>query len=257
MSAQQHAGDGFKPMTVSVLRDNSTQRVVFMETTKDFVEALGACMHASVGSLAQFVEDQLDSETADLGSARVMRSLCNLRDDIWEGNKDSMLPSKTVSMANDTPAKLPCPLCSLKNEFPTEWQQLGWGGQRYGANRCQLCGGSYGNGPGCTVYHCQSCQQNEATYRQQLVNQSRSNTQIAQFKPKPTPAFEKTVRFIVTDSLEVFENSSIKALEILSKKKTDLSHISTEQVSLTKSIFQRIIACMLLNHTETLTVALA
>ena len=68
-----------------------------------------------------------------------------------------------------------------------------------------------------------------------------------------TPQFKDTVKFIVTNQLQVFENSSIKSLEIMSKERISLEDMHTESIEASEDDLRKMCGLLLQNSKDILT----
>lgn len=67
------------------------------------------------------------------------------------------------------------------------------------------------------------------------------------------PKFKDTVKFLVDNDLQVYENSTIKALEIMGKMKVEMHDIQPTSVSLSKDVMRALLVGMLKNSRSILT----
>lgn len=72
-------------------------------------------------------------------------------------------------------------------------------------------------------------------------------------KAPKLPQFKDTVKFLVDNELQVFENSSVKALQLLSVAQVNLADITTEERSVTKDEVNKLVAHMFFNSKAILT----
>jgi hypothetical protein len=295
MAAKRSASERFAavPSVVSFQADllcDGQNNVVYMEANSDFVEALSQAMHMSVGGLAL----SMQRFEADIGPVHVIKGLQGLRDELWDGDKAAMLPA-TASMTSttktkDKPPATSCQLCQqmdgadgegferyLTNQFarpgntsvtilvanppnlrggipipgvelprgPTNFQQI---------PACLICQRD-AKIPDCRRCHCTHCSRRAQTFFQQY---QRSGMQVARVETDavPKPAIKSTVKFIVTNKLEVFENSSIRAIQLLGKAGVALDQIQTRSVAISQEQFKMMLGCMLLNSDTILTTCL-
>ncbi|EDQ88455.1 uncharacterized protein MONBRDRAFT_37407 [Monosiga brevicollis MX1] len=243
-----------EPIFVELLRNAKTGNIVYMETTQAFVEALGAVMHEPVGAVAQRFDG------LELGITRVATHLFALRDDLWHGKKKNMIPSSIEWKADDEELS-PCELCRLRAKFPRGWLDHGYASKDVHAKgeRCKLCNNSctYGqtnSDASMCMEHCFNCRKSRsARLGSELQAQGLDRVLATCSRTPSRPQFVRTVKFIVTDSLQVFENSSIKALQLLGAAKADLSQLETISVQVDRDRFAQLLSYMLLNDTHALT----
>lgn len=236
--------------------------VVYMECDHDLVAHLSAALHLPVGAIAR----EMSEVGPDLGIVKFGGSIANLRDAVWHGNKASMLPGNcppsttTVKVQRlQTPAVPDC-LCGTGVFNPVQHQH--W-------SNCRLCQkvdqAQYGGG-GYPGYHtqemvqvcskCGSCDECTTKIYQgarkgvKLVDDRSALARVE--KSTSLPKFEKTVKFLVDNSLCVFENSSVKALQLLSASQVNIADIQTEARQVTTSEARLLLAHLMFNSSTIL-----
>eukprot|EP00730_Choanoeca_flexa_P006399 TRINITY_DN12147_c0_g2_i4.p1 TRINITY_DN12147_c0_g2~~TRINITY_DN12147_c0_g2_i4.p1 ORF type:complete len:291 (+),score=73.77 TRINITY_DN12147_c0_g2_i4:368-1240(+) len=172
------------------------------------------------------------------------------------GSKDKMLP-EAASLSRDTSKPhTNCNLCKQVQTDPTfeRWMQQHCPSR--GANFCCVCQQQLqynGPAPDCLASHCANCHTNYNTYVQRCRQQFGMQVVAASDTTPTTPALKPTVKFLVTNELEVFENSTIKAIQLMSKANVQLDRARTVTVTITEAKFKMMLACMLLNSKTILT----
>jgi hypothetical protein len=196
-----------------------------------------------------------------------MRALGGIREGLWKGGQKH-LPKATLNAdgaRDEEEAPIECPVCRLQNDFgSTAWQQLSnqYSPAQFGYHLAYGHGGgqcwcqSGGVRRSCGL-HCPNCDAQIPTYRSQLQQFARQGGQQLAVRQPTTlklPVFEKTVRFLVTNKLEVFENSSIKALQIMGAHSVDLAAIETVHTQINGARFRKMLGMMLLNNDAILSI---
>eukprot|EP00043_Microstomoeca_roanoka_P028029 m.16698 g.16698 ORF g.16698 m.16698 type:complete len:273 (-) comp8132_c0_seq1:531-1349(-) len=252
-----------------VLRRRSTGEVIYIEVTHELVKHLAGVMHASVGGLAQ----SLERVAPDLGIVTITSHLKKLRSELWNGNKEKMIPAQAFEKGSPQfappPSSSECIACELDELYGSDlaslFGQQGYNGM-YGTNLCVCCSSQPVQGGVCGRHLCHNCQR-RSDVRAQLEKklqtagfhiQRQSSEQALQLVLRSAssgvrPNFQPTVRFIITNKLEIFENSSIKAIEIMGKLKVDMQDIETETVAINFSKFREMLGYLLLNSDHILT----
>jgi len=193
-----------------------------------------------------------------------MKGLQGLREELWDGVKADMLP-KEASMAQQDCVKpqSSCLFCQQMEadagfaQYMSRMYPIG----NYTMQPQMCCLGHSGRikftdclPPHQAQPHCQQC--NDVL--QAVLTQSRQSglqdvACVADVPKTSTPAIKSTVKFIVTNKLEVFENSSIRAIQLLGQAGVALDKIQTKTVTINQAQFKMILACMLLNSDSILT----
>ena len=234
--------------------------VVYMEANNDFVEALSQAMHMSLGGLAL----SLQRYQADIGPVYVMNGLQGLRDELWDGDKGDMLPKKASMARQERQAevKTSCQLCQqlqadagfaayMLQTYPTA---------NYAHHVSYCCLGHSGRVKSADCLpayqarrHCQLCNQQVQAFLQAYRQSGMQVARVADVPKGATPAIKSTVKFIVTNRLQVFENSSIRAIQLLGQAGVALDRIQTKTVTISQDRFKMMLGCMLLNSDSILT----
>lgn len=177
----------------------------------------------------------------------------------------AMIPASGSISGESRPARDQCAVCQAKTTHGSGFESYlsQTYEQRY-ANRnprlCSHCGQRKTLTECCGLY-CTQCTANSAQHvlnYQAQVRQGYSYGTVSTIAKSTTqatslPAFQKTVKFLVTNSLEVFENSTIKAIEIMGKAKVEISDIETGSEVIDSEVFSSFLVGMLLNSKNILT----
>jgi hypothetical protein len=236
--------------------------VVYMECDHDLVAQLSAFLHLPIGTLG----NQLKQSAAQLGIVHFASSIAGLRSAVWDGKKESMLPSDRPPTSGKVKAQrmvanMPPKLCLCETGVNVQHGNIGNG-------VCRICHGGrrtqaeyYGGRPQSTTgsicatcQTCPSCAKAIFTHAQNHVTLADDSAALEKRDKAPSlPAFKDTVKFLIDNQLRVFENSSVKALQLLSAARVDLSDIVTEERVVTKAEIGHLVAYMLFNSDKILT----
>ena len=237
-----------------VRKGNGT--VVYMECDHDLLAQLSAFLHLPIGTLGA----QLSPTAPALGLVKFGCSIAGLRDAVWDGKKQGMLPN------NRPPASSAA--VKLKTEAVPKCLCAAGVQSQQSNGYCNFCGNQF---RAAVVRHrrqqrsqralCQTCQVCEDC-TQKIFQSARKGVELVEdplalavfFDKAPKlPQFKDTVKFLVDNELRVFENSSVKALQLLSAAQVNLADITTEERSVTKDEVNKLVADMLFNSKAILT----
>jgi hypothetical protein len=76
---------------------------------------------------------------------------------------------------------------------------------------------------------------------------------VATYTPSVVPKFMSTVKFILDNELHIFENSSLKALEMMGRMKVDMQDIETETCEVCLETLEEMMKLMMRNSKTILT----
>ena len=259
------------------LRCDSKGNVVYMVVHHDFVEALLQAMHMSLGGLALSLQGQVD-----IMPVQVIKGLHGLRDELWNGDKASMLPSQTYYIAKKPKVSLPaekktaCQICLKMRAEPGFAASMAAKYHHQALNTkvlvpaqvgatqfqpvdaCQLCQREP-TAPDCLHRHCRQCSGQVARHYQQyqavVSRRAVAPPTVPTPTPNPpnTPVLKSVVSFIVTNKLEVFENDDERCLQLLGQAGVAIDQIQTKMVIISQDRFKMMLGCMLLNSDTILT----
>ena len=229
--------------------------VVYMECDHDLLAQLSAFLHLPIGTMGA----QLSSTAPNLGLVKFGCSIAGLRDAVWSGKKQGMLPnsrppsSATVKTQRLETDAIPKCLCSagVKSRQRNGYcnfcglQGRHMGGYHHQQQQQELC-------QTCNV--CENCTQTIFASARKGVKMVDDRSALAVLDKAPKlPQFKDTVKFLVDNELQVFENSSVKALQLLSVAQVNLADITTEERSVTKDEVNKLVAHMFFNSKAILT----
>lgn len=229
--------------------------VVYMECDHDLLAHLSAVLHLPVGAVGLKLADT----APDLGLVKFGSSVASLREAVWHGSKEGMLPSDRPP--SNTPIKIqrlvatPVASCFCASGIKMH---------RTNARQCRLCQrqneAHYGSAGAGYVTMCSTCGVCEGCTRA-LYDNARAGVKLADDraalavveKAPKLPQFQNTVKFLVDNELRVWENSSVKALQLLSVAHVNIAEIKTEARRVSVDETRLLLAHMLFNSSTILT----
>ena len=240
---------------VQVVRKGSGD-VVYIECDHDVVQWLGSVLHQPVGSLTR----KLAELSPDLGLAKFGASFAALRPAIWNGIKDTMLPAAGF---RPPPAPPPPPATKAPPSCLCKLPKLNAALQSLGMLRSNG-NGYYHNGSTCSYCSartccasCRMCTECVKKLSQGLGpdKDATSDGDDVSIVPmtQTLPRFKETVKFLIDNELQVYENSSVTALGLMGKNKVELSSLKTERVVLGAEHLAYFIAHAMFNSRTILT----
>ena len=200
-------------------------KVIFMECGSDFVELMFGIMKAPLSSLVGVCPHEDDvhpfmsirKSLSDLGKQSFINN--NRPDDALAKPIDFSLTPKTTSGG-------------IAQYPPPGYTKVGTS-----SLRCQSCTGQFNP----TTY---------PSYSQQcpLCNKMHGNVAIVS-----QPMLKDNCKFMVTDSLKVFEASMVKAMELIKNKANGFGEVKTSSATVTEECVKKLILRSMLGSKTVLT----